>query len=373
VETKQTINLANLEDWFYSLKKELSEEFLFSLDSFKKLLEYDLTKLSNFKELPEEVKDIEFIIRQIINYLNTFINERSDLDLENINSKIVKFNYSHTKALSIVEDSELIKVLVDIEKNLGELKGLISYNLIKELKILSANIEKLLERVQEFDIYEGKIGQSENKIKEIESRIFHFRQKLNSLIKTRESKELDNMQFKLSKRLKELKSMEEDLNSKFRPVLKDLESFLLVGFENESLIKDYIKNPVEAIKKDFKLSIKRVLNNLYREVSTGKLKSSNKELIKELSDSLDTFVKSYNNIAREIKEIEKDIDEHPFTHKERSLTEEIKALKEVINNLEEEKQKSQDKLKALDLNKLKKEVEESLLKFLNKKISIILD
>ena len=251
---------------------------------------------------------------------------------------------------------EMINLLQEINANFSKSKKLFEFDKVKEN--VKTALEKTRKRKETMGLIEGLSGSISKKQNEINLQN-------EKIIQKKDSKEMDALK-KIEADLTELTSQKQDLKTEIsallinidRPLqrfkqLIDSERWRLPKEEKE-MLRDFMDNPVLALKKDPKAEVfKKILNEVRKAIEDGEVELKEKEKEKRLQ-ALQEIIKfdffgnvfwRMNEIQKKQAELNKALEESPakaLLEKENAkllaLEKELVELKEKMDSLQKQAQ-----------------------------------
>lgn len=259
----------------------------------------------------------------------------------------------------------------------------------KGLKNMDGQFEKLRALKSEFKFEE--IPAVKKEIEMLNSKIrLHDRKRKNLLKKQETLSRWQDESAQLEKDLKEIKKVEEyddakyiigladeakkviqakeiEFRSTFSPMEAALKKYVRIQYGDDLVTRDYLANPLNALKRDLTLKIVIILGKLKKAIEEGaiELKQSKKQKTLSLIDKhseqyFKAFLSVYNDDFKRKLELEKSIEKNKILNKEKKLSTKVLKFDEDISRLEAEIDALQNDIEKLQIEETMRKIETRL-------------
>ncbi len=301
--------------------------------------------------------------------VRAYVGESYSLLVNEVNSfrKNIVYTSAYLKD-EMKELGEVVQGLLDklfsLQKKFDGEKELFQYK-----KVID-RIEEIKERKTKKEEYKKNIEKEKKLIEEIEKRLTRSNTKILELDKGSEIEELKKLEEEKSSLLNEKQQLRVEITSMISTIDRPLQRFKAlvdsgrwkIDKEQEELLKQFITNPLLALKKDVNgKQFKEILKEIVKAIDDEKIDLKEREKEKRLGAlqeliNFDFFEKIFwklNDMQKKLLEIEKQISSNEGQKRlsaeegnRSELEKEINNHKEIINDLEKEINRLEEKNKS---------------------------
>ena len=164
----------------------------------------------------------------------------------------------------------------------------------------------------------------------------------------------------------------------FSTIESGLKKYERITLENQ-LVKAYLDNPLEALAKDEKLGIVKVLEKMKETIEKKEFELKGKKRDKILKELEHTGRKNFEEFLEERKELRKDIEELKLKIEDLGITKKLEEKRKELEDQQAELKEKEDKIEdmkkrreEIDLDQLKTQLETNIQEKLKENIKIIL-
>jgi DNA repair exonuclease SbcCD ATPase subunit len=337
-EEEKTIKIAEIEDFLNEVLYKKSESINIDMhhavkqiielkkDALNALEQLETTELQN-KNIPSRhIQIMEGNRKNYIEYTKNFLHSLNptkkyteleefcqtffeSIDILNEKTQknyfILKEFMAHEVNLVAEKLSQIEKIVTRISSNLQDL----NLDKIDEIKGL---LKKREDEISSRKEIEKEINEHKDEINKIKEKKEKTEKELNKLKKTTDFSSLGEFEKEKEKTDNELKEKNDQISKNFSKLKKALKKYNHAI--NDKLVNKYIENPGEALAEDKHLEIKKVLNDLKKQIDAGKISLKNKdrektisaigktsELLKDLQKELNEIKNISEKISQKIK------------------------------------------------------------------------
>ncbi len=321
---------------------------VFDIDKYKRINENCKLFVNNLKQ---KRKEYDGRVYDLEDKLKDFKNKKSDLDFLNLRLKELIPDITHISTLVDKKREEIkflekdLKILEELRKDLSlndlKLRNLIDKrdNNLKEIELLILNINKLDEELKNFklenlDNIKEEFNELNNKIKNYELELLNINANISGL----ETKKQSSIEIK--NKISDLDTCplcQQNVTHTHKSLINQEEDNKISKYDKELLINKDKKSSLQDSIKDFK---------------------DNLEKLREKKSKFDLFSLKQDNLKEKISR--KDL----LLNEQKTLTEEINYYNDKTKNIK----LRINEFKEIEFDKLKKELDELLIKEKNLEI-----
>ena len=404
---KEDVSLEKLEQWFkdkvqpvYSkLNEQLKEQFdkiPAHIEAIKNhITELEKAGIRDEEKIEPRVKQV--VLGNRINYIRIVsqfisgiempaeINAKSSIEFSSeMNKKMDELGKNTQKTFYTVQHlfpeqvEKIAKDIKEIGKSVNAVKAVIERNNIAEIEESKDNIQLLIK----------SIGRKERLKKELAEAKEHLgkSQKLKQETETKAAQLKSSRDYENFNKLKQEKDY---LNSQisntrnhiielFSSLIPALKKFQRIALENEDLIGDYIENSAKALLKDRNLEIISVLQNMKKSILSDSIELRDKKREKALEKIGQMTKEQLDNILSEhdkLKQDEKEAGDKLKANKIMPLIEEAEYKLEhhtqMVEKIKKDIAKLEKDIEKINIDEIKKEVQDKIKKAINTEIKLI--
>jgi len=402
---KKEIKLSDLSKWldertlssFDKLLVELEKEFeelKEVIENFKESLSLlRIAEIKNPDKIEDRVKNV--VIGHKTSYVKVLSNFIDSVDIPK------EVNYKTAMNLSKRIKDSLDDIARTTSKSYYAVQHLFHEelgNVAKGLKRINSISMRIIEKiddskVEDIDDVKAKIleiGNSIGKEKEflielrekggclldLENQKQKFKDDVVSLEKSGDFVSLDNLKKEYSGKTTILNQKNNEVIQLFSSVESGLKKYQRIAFENDKLIKDYLNSPLDALLLDKDLKILDVFEKMKANLSKLELKDQKEKKVLEgiekiTTDKLRKIVSEYKEIFDERKIVKKHMGLNPVESKIKEYEYKLEHNKFKIEKLKEEIVHLEKSLKQINIDSLKKEIEEKLKQIVEVEVKVL--
>lgn len=403
---KITLNLGDVGSWLDDRTKQtcdkLNAEFADTVFALKELVEDLKSKIKILEDTDVEygghienrVKSVVFGHRtNYIRLLNQFI-ESIDFP-EEIEHKAVYDFYSKTfeslnkfsnetiktfytvQHLFHKQTEDIAKIMKLFDKKLQSIKLSIEKNNIHLIEQAKNKINELNNEIKKKDDFAKSLDEINQKLAASKQSRIDFTSRLEELKQSRDYLELRNLKIDNNKLEMDINFIESDLIQLFSPLEHALKKYQKIALEDDDLIGKYVDKAPSALILDENLKIIKILLNLKNSVLSGsiELKDKKKEKTIETIDKidknvLDGFLTKRKELFDKKKEIEEQINANKILDSVKEIEYKIDHVTNLIVKLKAEIEEKEHLFKIINVENIKKELEDLLRKITNFDVTI---
>jgi len=391
---KEEVNLEKLSEWFNDQAKLIYSDLDIKINEIKDKIKSLIEKTSNDLEILRDatlrnpnipVRAKQFMegnraayIKRVISFLDRIdIDERnyeSLMEFSNLFDEVIKsFTKSTEKPYHVLQEffaNEAKDIAIDIkelEKQVKKLKDVIVDAGIDRAEHVKADIQRLCnkkkrrfdlkERLDSFAIEREKLEAAK---KETEEEIHRIKESDDYL-------DIKGMEVMLKKTEQRLSDHINILNQIFSVLEHSLKKFLRITFKDEDLLRIYVEKPITGLRSDSELKILELLENMRQNIINNKIELKDKKKERTLNEIsrldkeyLAEFLEEYARLNTEVKRIKAKLDGSEVLKKLTTLEADLGELSTKITGLDFKVKGSKDELNKIDIDKLRKELEEKI-------------
>ncbi|MBU0456560.1 MAG: hypothetical protein ABH824_05410 [Nanoarchaeota archaeon] len=302
-------------------------------------------------------------------------NENLDKELDHLAKRTAK-SYQAAQHL-------FFETVESIFKQLGELNKLVKsfsdqskrYN-IDQLKNLEESILKLDHDLERKEILTEEIRKKKENISKKEKEKHDEEEKLSTLIESKDYLEYQKLNEENSRLEKQYKELEYKIFSFFSKINKALKKYERISLDNK-LIKKYLDNNIEAFWSDTELKILSVLKRLKNSLIKDSLQFEDKikkKFIEMIEQAEQGYLQELSVEGKKLKEKKESLSKKIEKNKTASELERIRAkidnLKTEIEKIRSDSLLSEEKLRKINLEKSKEDLNKMIKEVLDIEIKI---
>lgn len=265
------------------------------------------------------------------------------------------------------ESSKINKAMKKLLTELESLSGVLKEYDVESLPAVKEEIAGLFSRIQDHERLRKKLIKKQNTYSEWEQKLQAISDQKESLEDSEEYKDLEYIKGLRDEVSGKIEKLEASLRDSFSSISAALKKFVRIQFKDEIVTRDYLANPVSAIKRDFTLKIVGILQQLKSAVETGQieLKPAKRQKVISHLDKMDEaffkdFLASYNDLFKRKMELDKSIEKNKTHKKLESLDSEIRKFKDDLASLDSEIKETEAQLEKLQIEEYKQKIEQRL-------------
>ncbi|MBI4452823.1 hypothetical protein HY637_05305 [Candidatus Woesearchaeota archaeon] len=407
-ETKEAheISLHNLEDWIEERAKPLMEEVSQQTNDILMKVNEELERARLNVEVLENAKlqnpNIPFKAKQYMEgnrkaYLRSIISFLGRIEINNkdyfyllefckeFDSIMDELNKSTLRSYTILqeffanESGKIAENLKNFDLLFKELRNLLNSDKLdlankarEKSEMLRAKYRQKLNIGVDFKDIEAGLKLAKNEKESIMAEIMNFSQgedhgNFISLNEERKNKE------------KEFFGQQDAILQSFSVLERPLRKYSHIAFEDEEIVLEYLKNPIEALSNDAGLRIAGILKNLGKMLDDSQIQVDEKkkdraleELAKLGWDYFESFKKRYFSFKSEIEEMDNKIKATKVADKMKEFNKKLEDSNSRIekNALEYEKLKNEFEKVNNSIEGLKSEIQNSVREMFNEEVRI---
>lgn len=316
----------------------------------------------------------------------------------------VEFSYRDASSLSVELNSKLDEIGKSTIKSYYTVQHLFHAPLkdlandLKRFSMISQNIQEKIRQSNAFEVEHLKAGVQEMvnsvyKKKDLFQQIEEQQKLLAGLEelkkeldkKTEEVKaspsysELESLQSRLKESEDKIKEIENHVVQIFAPLESGLRKFKRIVFEDEKLIEGYLNHAMTALLNDKEMKIVPILENMKQSIITGSLETKEdkkKRFVEGISfisrDLLQDTASQYRDLLEQKEMLQRQIRLNPAESKLKEIVYKQEHNDFKIQKLNDETKSCQKKYDSLDLEQLKRSVEEKIKEIIKIEITVLL-
>tara|TARA_Y100000310_G_scaffold191612_1_gene191564 strand:- start:5553 stop:6797 length:1245 start_codon:yes stop_codon:yes gene_type:complete len=380
-----------------NLKNEISRIIDRINDGKGKLFE-DLEKLEKAKlqnpNIPNRAMTImegnrEAFVKKISHLFSNIDLEYSDFDEITKKSKelekgIDSFGKGTARSYQILNEffaREVASVAMNIKKietNSKSIRNLSDYSKISKIKKIKEDIDDLNSKIKLKSELLEELKEEKGRVEAAESDLLGTKKKIKDIEAGEEYGNFENLLKEKEGFEGKLKEIGDRLFHDFSSLEKALKKYGKIAFENGKLVEEYLKDPVKALAGDDELKIIKILSSLKQAIKDDKLgldvRKGEKTLlkIKELEgDYFGTLRGDYKNIKEKLDKTNLEVKNTEVKKQLQSNNEKLEIIKNNIENLNNKVSLINNEIGKIDIEKLKKNLQEKINDTINERIILV--
>ncbi|MBI2134734.1 hypothetical protein HYU09_01980 [Candidatus Woesearchaeota archaeon] len=402
---EEGVSLEDLGSWidkktkpiFGNLSSDIKEAINAINDKREKVFE-NLEKLGNAKlqnpNIPERAKTVmqgnrEAFIKKVTGFFNSIDLQYTDFyglieKCKNLEKEMDELGKSTARSYQILsqffarEVSIIAENIKKIESYSKEIRKLIEHAKIENFDNIKKDLEDAKAKISLKKRLEGEIKEEKGKLDEEKNRLSDSESKIEDAKNSKEHKQYENLLREKEDNERRLREIESKIFHDFSAMEKALKKYSKIAFENGKLVEEYLKEPLRALIKDNNLEIIKILENLSKAVEENKLELDQKKneralgKIRELDREYFSGLQgSYKKTEEALEKISLDMEDNDAKRQLDNHNKEADNIKNRIEDIKNNIFVNNYELEKIDIDKLKKNLQEEIRNALNEKVIIL--
>ncbi|MBR9692185.1 hypothetical protein GOV06_05370 [Candidatus Woesearchaeota archaeon] len=405
---KQEVNVSEISTWFSGSTKQAFEGLNTELENDFEEIRGLLNNLKNDLSVLEkaEIKDEDKIQDKIkhivlghrasyVRVLSHFVDSidipekidyeegnRTCFDIEESLNQIAKTTVKSYQAVQHLFHSELEKItkylkrlndlLKQIRERIQKSKVVEIDKIKKEISLLINSIEKKKNISIELREKGSNLLETENSKKEIEDKIKEIKQ-------GKDFSRLEEYSRELEETGELIRQKENETLQLFSPLETGLKKFKRITLEHEKMVGDYADSAMKALLKDKEFKIVEILESMKKSILSGGIDLRDRKREKTLKgieyvfpQKLKSIVSEYNSLLEQKEDIRRNQSSNPAKSNLKELEYKLEHTLFNLKKLKEDVELTEKKYGHINIESLKKGLEEQIKETVNIEVSIIL-
>lgn len=213
----------------------------------------------------------------------------------------------------------------------------------------------------------------------IEQQLNELNHQLQELQQSKEYEDQTNITQQQEELNEQITQTKHTIYHSFAVIEAALKKYERVAYENAQLIKNFLKDPVQALLTDKEFKINAVLDKLKENIESGSVElkdSKRKRILEELAtinqDFFSSFINKYNALEKNLREIKEQLKKFTVNKEIAKIQAQLDQINEKQLTLKAQIQADETQLNSIDIKKMIKEIEAKIQNVLKIDVTLIL-
>ena len=337
------------------------EDFQFSVQRYKDIISKKLQQTADMIELPEDPYQSQSTLRYVAQQLKG----------DKITQTLPYIEEAYPDKSARIEDS-----LKKVEDLIDEIRNHFHTYRIAEFSDIRKRIEELQEKQEEKRNLQKDIQRFRESLKELEQKKEHLYADLEEVLRADDGGELQRLQNSVERAEKRIERKDEEMRDFFKPLVEALKVFQEKGYENETILQDYIDRPVETFKKDSNYRILLILDNLKLNIRNGTIHVKDevtvrKRIVDLTHEKLDEIHGQYAKLERERRYVTEQLESLPVYQEKKDIVDKIEDVSQEAMSVTASIMEKEQIIRNLSMQKLRKELAHKISQSIGIDVSIV--
>lgn len=274
------------------------------------------------------------------------------------------------------ETNAISKNVVNLDELVVKIKKIISKSGFGKFECIDKEIFELNKRLKQKESLEKEIELKEGFLEKQKGKLEKLNGDLDRLEVSQEYGKFIELLNNKDKLLLEMNNLKVELLHYFSAIEPSLRKYERLNPEHK-MVRGYLEDHFKALLGDSNLEIRKIISEVKKEVINGKieLREDKKQRIlheieKIKEDYFEKIVERYDKIDKEFRELNEEIENSDVDKKIKEVKKEISREKSEIEDSEKQCERVKKDLKDIELENLRKNLEEKIKEFCGESIKL---